>query len=262
MMRRVVSMIGRGVAVVAVALLPVIGQVGAAQAAEGGEPLPKQKWSFDGIFGRYDHAALQRGFLIYKEVCSACHSMNLMAYRNLTGMGVSEAAAKEVAATVETTDGPNDAGEMFQRPGELRDHFYKPFANEKAARAANNGALPPDLSLMAKARAGGPDHIYGILTGYEEPPAGFKLGEGMNYNKYFPGHQIAMAQPLQAGDPAPDGTPGTLEQKAHDVAAFLMYAAEPKLEDRKRTGVKVILFLLVLTGLLYAVKRKIWAAVH
>jgi ubiquinol-cytochrome c reductase cytochrome c1 subunit len=241
-----------------------------AQAAE--EPsIPSQKWSFDGVMGTYDRAALQRGFQVYKEVCSACHSMNLVHYRDLGppgingtgGIGFNADEVKALAAEVEVTDGPNDAGDMFQRPGKPADKFKAPFANANAARAANGGALPPDLSLLAKARKGGPDYIYAVLTGYTDPPAGVTVMEGMNYNAAFPGHQIAMPKPLNPDQVSyADGTKATVEQMAHDVSTFLNWTAEPELEARKRLGVKVILFLVLLSGLLYIAKRKIWAAVH
>lgn len=229
--------------------------------------VPKRQWSFDGFFGTYDRAALQRGFQVYKEVCSACHSMNLLAYRNLGEPGgpeFNEAEVKAIAASVEVTDPlPNEQGEMFQRPGIPSDKFKSPFPNEQAAKAANNGAAPPDLSLMAKARPAGANYIYALLTGYADPPADFALSEGLNYNKYFPGHQIAMAPPL-APDAVSytDGTQATVEQMAADVTEFLMWAAEPKLEERKRIGFQAILFLIVATGVFYAVKRKVWADIH
>jgi len=232
-------------------------------AAEEEQALPHQHWSFSGLFGTYDQASLRRGFEVYRQVCSNCHSMRLLAYRDLSALGYSEDEIKQIAASIQIQDGPNDAGDMFERPGRPYDHFRSPFANDQAARAANNGALPPDLSLMAKARAGGPDYIYAIQTGYEEPPPGFTLQQGMNYNKAFAGHQIAMPPPLADNTVTfPDGTPATLQQEAHDVASFLMWAAEPKLDERKRMGVKVMLFLTVLTLMLYAVKRKVWAELH
>jgi ubiquinol-cytochrome c reductase cytochrome c1 subunit len=225
--------------------------------------LPELHWSFNGVFGTFDRAAVKRGFQVYKEICSNCHSMNLLHYRNLADLGFSEDEIKQIAGSVKVTDGPNDNGDMFERPGKASDPFKAPFANPQAARAANNGALPPDLSLIAKARLGGADYIHAILTGYSDPPPGFKLQQGMNYNKYFPGHQIAMPPPLSDGAVTyADGTPATVDQMASDVATFLTWAAEPNLETRHRIGLKSILFLLVLTGMLYAVKRKIWAAVH
>jgi ubiquinol-cytochrome c reductase cytochrome c1 subunit len=234
----------------------------AARAAEA-EALPAEHWSFDGIFGTYDRAALRRGFQVYKEICSACHSMNLLHYRNLQAIGYSEDEVKKIAASVQVTDGPNDQGEMYERPGRPSDPFKAPFPNDQAARAANNGALPPDLSLIVKARKGGPNYTHAILTGFGEPPADMKMADGMNYNKYFPGHQIAMPPPLSEGAVTyADGTKATVDQMSLDVSNFLAWASEPNLEERHFTGVKTVLFLIVLTALLYGVKRKIWAAVH
>lgn len=243
--------------------MAVLALPGAAWAASEAVAPPAMDWSFDGIFGTFDHAQQQRGFLVYNQVCAACHAMSLMSYRNLMDIGVPEAAAAEIAATKMVTDGPNDEGEMFDRAGRLSDRFVSPFPNEKAARASNGGAYPPDLSLIVKARAHGADYIHGILTGYEEPPAGVEVPQGMYYNEYFPGHMIAMAPPLAAGSiEYPDGTEATVDQMARDVSAFLTFAAEPHLEARKQMGVKVILFLIILTALLYAVKRKVWAHIH
>jgi ubiquinol-cytochrome c reductase cytochrome c1 subunit len=233
-----------------------------AQAAEG-VPLMKQAWSFGGVFGTFDRAAAQRGFQVYKEVCSTCHSMSLLSYRNLQAIGFSEDEVKAIAAEYKVQDGPNDQGDMFERPARPSDHFVKPFPNEKAARASNNGAYPPDLSLMAKAREGGANYIFSIVNGYGDAPADIQMMPGMNYNKFFPGHQIAMPPPLQPNQLTyADGTQATLAQEAHDVATFLAWAAEPEMEVRKETGVKVVLFLIVFTILLYAVKRKVWAAIH
>lgn len=234
-----------------------------AQAQEETLAIPHQTWSFDGVFGTFDRGAAQRGFQVYKDVCSVCHSLNLLAYRNLEEIGFTPDEVKAIAAQVQVTDGPNDQGEMFQRPGKPADHFKPPFANEQAARVANNGALPPDLSLMVKARKGGPDYAYAVLTGFVEPPAGYKVAQGMYYNAAFPGHQIAMPPPLSEGAVTyDDGTEATVPQMAHDVVTFLAWAADPNLEARHRVGVKVILYLVLLTALLYAVKRKVWAAVH
>ena len=225
--------------------------------------LPEGHWSFQGIFGTFDRAAARRGFQIYKEVCSACHSMNLLRYRNLEAIGFTEDEAKAIAASFQVPGEPDDSGDVKDRPAKLSDAFKAPFANEQAARAANNGALPPDLSVINKARKGGADYVHAILTGYGEAPADLKLQEGMNYNKYFVGHQIAMPQPLSDNSVTyADGTPATLDQEARDVATFLAWAAEPELEERHFTGVKTILFLIVLSALLYAIKRKVWAAVH
>lgn len=233
-----------------------------AEAAEAPTP-KKMDWSFSGVFGTFDRAAVQRGFQVYKEVCSACHSMNHLYYRHLQRIGYSEDQIKAIAATVEVTDGPNDQGEMYQRPGKPADRFKAPFPNENAARAANNGALPPDLSVMVKARPHGPDYVYALLTGYKEPPPSVKMQEGMQYNTAFPGNQIAMIPPLTEGAVEyQDGTKPTVDQMARDATTFLAWAAEPEMEARKSMGIKVILFLLVLAAVLYALKRKTWAGVH
>jgi len=234
-----------------------------AAAAEGEANLPKFDWSFEGVFGQFERPALQRGLQVYREVCSACHSLRLVAFRNLADLGYSEDDIKAIASEYTVMDGPDDDGEMFERDGRPADYFPKPFPNAKAAAAANNGAVPPDLSLMAKARVGGPSYIRAILDGFGEPPAGMEILEGQNYNEYFPGHRIAMAPPLS--DDAveyQDGTAATVDQMAADVSTFLMWTAEPKMEIRKEIGVKVILFLLILTAVLYAVKRKVWADLH
>lgn len=253
------------------ALLVGLASFGAAAPVRAAEAvaIPSQTWSFDGIFGTFDRAALQRGLQVYNEACSACHGLGYVAFRNLGGddahggLGYSEDEVKAIAALYSVVDGPDDDGEMFEREAIPSDRFPQPFPNDKAAAAANGGAVPPDLSLMAKARAGGPDYIYALMTGYEDPPADFEMTEGLNYNRYFAGHQIAMAQPLfdDAVEFA-DGTPATVDQMARDVSHFLMWAAEPTLETRKQTGLKVLLFLIVFTGLLYAVKRKVWADLH
>ncbi|AWK85425.1 cytochrome c1 [Azospirillum thermophilum] len=239
-----------------------LGLAGAAQASEAVH-IPQQNWPHGGVFGTIDKAAAQRGFQVYKEVCSACHSMRLVPIRTLAGIGFNEEELKAIAAGYEVQAGPNDAGEMFMRPAIPADRFPSPFANDQAARAANNGALPPDLSLMAKARVGGEDYVYAFLTGFEEPPAGVNLMPGMNYNKYFPGHQVGMPNILQPdGVSYADGTKATVEQQAKDVATFLTFAAEPHMDARKQMGVKVILFLIVLAGLMYATKRKLWSTLH
>ena len=231
----------------------------------------RQAWSFNGFFGSFDQAQLRRGFQIYKDVCSGCHSMNLMHYRDLQRIGLSEDEVQAIAAEIQVQDGPNDAGEMFERPGRASDPFKAPFANEQEARSANNGALPPDLSLIAKARAGagfvghdGADYIHSLMTGYEEtPPEDVKLGPNMHYNHAFKGHQIAMPPPLSEGGISyADGTEATLDQQAKDIATFLTWTAEGNLETRHRTGIKAILFLVIFTLLAYATKRKIWANVH
>ncbi len=252
--------------------------------AQETEKPPQQHWSFAGPFGMYDPAQLQRGFKIYREVCSNCHSLKLIAFRNLAdpgGPGFSEAQAAAIASEYKIKDGPNDQGEMFERPGRLADYFPPPFPNEQAARNANGGALPPDMSVLAKARGiergfpwfifdvftqyqeAGPDYIHAILNGYEDPPAGFTLPPGAQYNKYFPGHAIGMPKPLSDGQVEyTDGTPTTVDQYGRDIAAFLMWAAEPTLDARKRLGFQVFIYLIGLTLLLYFTKRRIWQAVH
>jgi ubiquinol-cytochrome c reductase cytochrome c1 subunit len=225
--------------------------------------LPHERWSFQGLFGTFDLAAAQRGFQIYSSVCANCHSMKLLHYRDLSGIGLDADQIKAIAANVTVPSGLDDQGNPKDGPATPASPFKSPFANDVAARAANNGALPPDLSLIVNAREGGPDYVYGILTGFAQAPAGFKMQDGMNYNKTFPGHQIAMPQPLQDGTVEyTDGTPTNLNQEAHDVVTFLDWAANPETVERKQIGVRVILFLLFMTGITYAVKRKVWSDVH
>jgi cytochrome c1 len=225
-----------------------------------------QKWTFTGPFGSFDRAQLQRGYRVYKDICSNCHSMRLLSYRNLGERGgpeFSREAVETLAGQVQVTDGPNDKGEMFQRPGRPSDRFRSPFPNEAAGRAANGGALPPDLSVMAKARPGGPDYIYALLTGYRQAPAGFALSPGMHYNLAFPGHQIAMPPPLVDGAvPYTDGTKPTVDNYARDVSAFLMWAAEPKLEERHELGARVVIFLIAFCVIMFLAKRTVWARLH
>lgn len=285
-------------------------------------PIPQRSWSFEGVFGTFDRAALQRGFQVYRAVCASCHSLDYIAFRNLADLGYNEDEIKAIAAEYSIVDGPDDEGEMFERPGLPFDYFPAPFPNAKAAAAANNGAAPPDLSLMVKARADGANYLHALLTGYEDtvsddvlqtiftletekrerqyeiameeyaerlevyeekvrdgieataptepqPPQAVDsiedlgLAETSSFNAYFPGYGIAMAQPLYGDDVEyADGTPATIEQMSADLTQFLMWTAEPKLEERKGMGLKVIIFLLVFTGILYAAKRKIWADVH
>jgi ubiquinol-cytochrome c reductase cytochrome c1 subunit len=241
-----------------------IGACGAARALEEAPEPPHQQWPFEGVFGTYDTAASQRGFQVYKEVCSTCHAVKHLAFRNLEEIGYTEDQVKGIAAQYQVTDGPNDEGQMFQRPARPSDPIPGPFPNDQAARAANNGALPPDLSLITKAREGGPDYVYAILAGFKDPPAGFKVNEGMYYNQYFTGHQIKMPPPLTQTDQLKyaDGTQATVPQMSHDVVSFLSWAAEPTLNDRHRIGFKVILFLIIATGVFYAAKRKIWSRIH
>lgn len=235
----------------------------AADAASEAPTPPSVDWSFNGLFGTFDRAQLQRGYQVYAEVCHACHGLSFMAFRNLQQIGFSDDQIAQLAGQFEVQDGPNDEGDMFMRPARASDHVPSPFPNEQAARFANNGAYPPDQSLIVKARKGGADYIHGLLIGYRDPPPeGVTLQEGMHFNEYFPGHQIAMAPPLSDGrvDYA-DGTEATLDQQAKDITAFLTWVAEPTLEERRRLGISVILFLIVLTGMLYALKRQIWSDV-
>jgi ubiquinol-cytochrome c reductase cytochrome c1 subunit len=236
----------------------------AAMAAGGGaHPLPVQEWAFDGVFGKFDKPAVQRGFQVYKEVCSACHGMKRVPFRKLQEIGFSEAEVKALAASYQIKDGPNDNGEMFERPGRPSDRFPPTYANDNAGRAANNGALPPDFSLIVKARTDGANYIYALLTGYEAAPEGFEVPAGAHYNKYFPGNIIKMAKPLNDDQVTyQDDTKATLDQQAHDVVNFLQWAAEPEMEMRKRMGIKVMIFLAVMTGIFYAVKKRIWKDLH
>ena len=225
---------------------------------------PAQAWSFNGVFGTFDRPALRRGLQVYTELCAACHSLRLVYYRHLQSVGFSEEEIKTLAGEFEVEDGPNDDGEMFTRPAKPTDPFVSPFPNAQAARAANAGSLPPDLSVMTKARKGGEDYLHAVLTGYrDEAPAGVEVMEGLFFNEYFSGQQIAMPPPLADGAVEyADGTKATVQQMSADVVTFLSWAAEPSLEDRKRLGIKTLLFLLVLTAMLYALKRKVWSDVH
>ena len=223
-------------------------------------------WSFKGLFGKFDRGALQRGYHVYTEVCSSCHSMKYLSYRNLSQKGgpeFTEAEAKAIAASFEVTDGPNSDGEMFTRPGKLSDKFVMPYENVKAAQAANGGAYPPDMSVLVKARGGGVDYIYSLLQGYEDPPAGVTLDDGVYYNKYMYGNKIKMAAPLSEDIVEyADGTKATTEQMSKDVVTFLMWAAEPHLEQRHKTGFRVIIYLIILTILVYFSMKKIWSRVE
>ena len=236
-----------------------------AATAEDNEPA-HQSWSWNGVFGKYEPKQLQRGCQIYHDVCSNCHSMKLLAYRNLGGdggIGLGDDDVKKIAAEKQVPDEPNDAGDVKPRPAKPSDRFVSPFPNDNAARAANGGALPPDLSLINKAREHGPDYVFAILTGFAEPPKDFKLTEGKYYNKAFAGHEIGMPPPLADGTVTyADGTKATLDQEARDVVAFLNWAAEPELNIRHNLGVKVLIFAGLLTILAYLLKRKIWADVH
>jgi ubiquinol-cytochrome c reductase cytochrome c1 subunit len=233
-----------------------------AQIAEAPAPI-QVSWPHDGVFGTFDRAAAQRGFQVYREVCSACHGLTYVAFRNLAELGFSEEQIRAVAAEYLVEDGPNDDGEMFERAAVPADPIPPPYPNPQTARLANGGALPPELSLITKARADCPDYVYSLMVGYEEPPAEAEGPEGMYYNAYFPGHWIAMPPPLSEGVVSyGDDTEASVEQMAHDVATFLPWAGEPTLEQRKQSGLKVMLFLIVLTALCYATMRKVWAAAH
>ena len=223
----------------------------------------KNNWSFEGVFGTFDRASLQRGYQVYQEVCSGCHSIQHLSYRNLSEKGGPEFSldeAKAIAAQFEVTDGPNEDGEMFVRPGRLSDKFVNPFQNVKAAAAANGGAYPPDMSVLTKARKGGADYIYSLLLGYEEAPAEYELDDGVYYNKYMPGHKIMMAEPLSDGAVEyADGTETSKEQMAKDITTFLVWAADPNLEVRHKLGFKVFFYLIILLTLVYLSKQKVWS---
>jgi len=221
---------------------------------------PKQMdWPFDGITGKFDFQTIQRGFQVYREVCAACHSIKLLYYRNLKNIGFSENEIKEIAKNYMVKDGPNDQGDMFERPAAPSDHFVGPYPNEQVARASNNGAYPPDLSLMVKARHDGPNYLYSLLTGYQTPPVDVKVPDGLYYNLYYPSRQIAMPPPLSDNlITYLDGTKATTEQMAYDVVNFLQWASEPEMEQRKLMGLKVIGFLIFFTVISYIAKNRIW----
>jgi cytochrome c1 len=240
-----------------------------AASAETPEQLPSHEWSFKGPFGTYDRAAAQRGYQVYATVCSACHSLEMLSYRNLEQLGLTENQVKGLIADIQVDD-IGDDGSTIQRAARPSDKFKKPYPNELAAASANGGKAPPDLSVIIKAREGGPNYVYGILTGFvpfdkltPEQIKDANVTKDDNYNKYFPGHRIAMPPPLSDDKVQyADGTKATLAQEASDVVNFLAWASEPHLEDRNRTGVRVILFLIVLAGFMYAVKRQVWADQH
>ena len=228
--------------------------------------LLKTDWTFKGLFGKYDRGSLQRGYQVYTEVCAACHSMQYLSYRNLSEPGgpeFTEEEAKVIAASFEVLDGPNSDGEMFTRPAKLSDKFVMPYENIQASKAANGGAYPPDMSVLAKARKGGADFIYSLLLGYDDPPADMKLDDGVYYNKYMYGNKIKMSAPLSDGlVEYSDGTNATKEQMAKDITTFLMWSAEPHLETRHKTGFRVIVYLIILTILVYLTMKKIWSRVE
>ncbi len=284
---------------ISLASVLAVGLLGAAcQAAEEApaatheHEIERLDWSFGGFKGQFDRAQLQRGFQVYREVCSACHGLKRLSFRNLSEPGGPEFPAEDVKTLAagwnnKVTDGPDDAGKMFERAALPSDPIFGPYKNDNEARAAQNGALPPDLTLMAKARGvhrdpswivhpllmlndikrgyqeGGADYIYAVLTGYIEPPAGMKMADGMQYNVAYPGHQIAMPPPLTDGAVAyQDGTKPVLDNYARDVAAFLAWSADPSLNQRKRIGWVVMLYMLVTTALLYVAKKRIWSNKH
>lgn len=251
-------------AAIAVTAAVAMAPVAHAQEAAVEPKLLKGDWSFDGIFGTIDKASAQRGLQIYKEVCSNCHGLYEMSYRNIAALGYSDEQVKNFAAQYQVAD-TNDDGAVIQRPAKPSDKFVRPFPNEKAARAANNGAYPPDLALIEKSREGGADYVYSLLQGYKNAPADVKLSDGQYYNIYFTagGEKIGMPQPLTDGAVTfADGSPNDLKSEARDIATFLAWAAEPEQDVRKRLGARVMLFLIILTGALYYSKRKIWAKVH
>ena len=226
----------------------------------------KTDWSFKGLFGKFDRSALQRGYQVYTEVCSSCHSMKYVSYRNLAEKGgpeFTQEQVKAIAASFEVRDGPNADGEMFFRPGKLSDKFVMPYENVKAAQAANGGAYPPDMSVLVKARGGGVDYIYSLLQGYEDPPLGITLDDGVYYNKYMYGNKIKMSNQLSDGlVEYADGTEATVEQMSKDVTTFLMWTAEPHLEARHQMGFKAILYLIILTMLVYFSMKRIWSRIE
>ena len=234
--------------------------------ADSSNEILKVDWSFKSFFGKFDRASLQRGYQVYIEVCSSCHSVKHLSYRNLAEKGgpeFSEAEAKAIASNFEVIDGPDSTGEMFTRPAKLSDKFVMPYANVEEAKSANGGAYPPDMSVLVKARKGGANYIYSVLLGYEDPPSGMKIEDGVYYNKYMYGNKIKMAAPLSEDIVEyADGTKATTEQMSKDVVTFLMWAAEPHLESRHKIGLKVILYLLVLTILVYFSMKKIWSRIE
>ena len=235
-------------------------------AAENTEKLLSPGWSFKGFFGKFDRASLQRGYQVYTEVCSACHSMKYLSYRNLYEKGgpeFSKEQAKIIASQFEVIDGPNNDGEMFNRPARLSDNFVGPYANDQAATAANGGAYPPDMSVLVKARKGGADYIYSLLLGYEDPPEGISLDDGVYYNKFMAGNKIKMSNPLSEGLVIySDGTASTEEQMAKDVVSYLAWAAEPHLEDRHKIGFRAMVYLFIITILVYFSMKKLWSRIE
>ena len=234
--------------------------------AEEEKKLLSTDWSFKGYFGKFDRGSLQRGYQVYQEVCASCHSMKYLSYRNLSEKGgpeFSEEQAKAIASNFEVTDGPNDDGEMFTRPAKLSDKFVNPYQNDKEAIASNGGAYPPDMSVLVKARSGGADYVYSVLLGYEDPPSGIVLDDGVYYNQYMYGNAIKMPNPLSDGlVEYNDGTEATEEQMAKDVVTFLAWSAEPHLEARHKIGFKAIIYLIILALLAYLSMKRVWSRVE
>ena len=235
-------------------------------ASEQSKKLLNLEWSFKGFFGKFDRASLQRGYQVYAEVCSACHSMKYLSYRNLVEAGgpeFSEEQAKVIASQYEVTDGPNNDGEMFTRPARLSDNFVGSFANEEEAKAANGGSYPPDMSVLVKARKGGANYIYSVLLGYDDPPSDITLDDGVYYNTFISGNKIKMAKPLSESlVQYSDGTPATEEQMAKDVTTFLAWAAEPHLEARHKLGFRTVTYLIIITILVYFSMKKVWSRIE
>jgi ubiquinol-cytochrome c reductase cytochrome c1 subunit len=226
-------------------------------------PPPARDWGFAGPFGRFDRAAAQRGFQVYAEACANCHSMKYLHYRDLSGIGLSDAAIKTFAAGVTVPVGFDTQGNVVSKAATPASWFRSPFPNDDAAREVLNGALPPDLSLIVETYSNGPDYVYAVLTGYADPPAGVTLADGMSYNEYVPGHQIAMPRPLNDGQISyTDSTPSTVARNAQDVVTFLAWAAHPEMDERKHLGLGVVVYFLAMAGVTFALKRRIWADVH
>ncbi|GAA5820837.1 hypothetical protein JCM10212_006342 [Sporobolomyces blumeae] len=238
---------------------PLFVEAKAESAADHGLHPPEYPWAHKGPFDTFDHAAIRRGYQVYREVCAACHSLDRIAWRNLVGVSHTVDEVKTMAEEVEYEDGPDAEGSMFQRPGKLSDYMPAPYANEEAARAGNAGALPPDLSLITKARHGGADYVYALITGYVDPPPGIEIREGLNYNPYFPGGAIGMARVLYDGlVEYEDGTPATTSQMAKDVVTFLAWSSEPELDDRKKMGMQATIILTSLLALSIWTKKFKW----
>ncbi len=237
----------------------------AAMAHEEQVHLTRMDWYFDGFFGKFDRAAIQRGFQVYREVCSACHSIKRIRFADLSKVGFSVEEIKALAKQYEVSDGPNEEGQMFKRSALISDKIPSPYSNDNEARSANGGSLPPDLSLIIKARPDGANYVYSLLTGYTKTPSGMDVSDGQYYNAYFPGNKISMPPPLSDGQvvyEANGGHKATIEEMSKDVVYFLQWAAEPEMEDRKSMGLKVMLFLAIMTVIFYATMKQLWKDVE